>query len=195
MTAASLWAQASIPNRSFQHFNPTGFSLHAVDVDCLLSGWTERAKRSQFTALNFRTPLACHPRIKQRVFLADCTKTPVLLPSPSPEHVFVQQHNNGDEQVVFADGQTESVVSLPIVHDNDQDEGCESVTLGVAAVTGNGLAVVDGGIHDVSAEAAVRIEESDFTSAVLDTVPPEGMDVAAGGLSPATARVGGWVGG
>lgn len=86
-------------------------------------------------------------------------------------------------------------MSLPIILDTDQDEGCESVTLGVTAVTSTGSAVVDGGIHDVSAEASVRIEENDFTSAVLDSVPPEGLDVAGGLLSPATARVGGWSGG
>lgn len=93
-------------------------------------------------------------------------------------------------KVEFVDGQTESVVSLPVILDTDQDEGCESVTLGVTAVTGTGSAVVDGGIHDVSAEASVRIEENDFSSAVLDSVPPEGLDVAGGLLSPATARVG-----
>lgn len=82
-------------------------------------------------------------------------------------------------------------MALPIILDANQDEGCESVTLGVTAVTGTGSAVVDGGIHDVSAEAAVRVEENDFTSAVLDSVPPAEPGVAAGLLSPAAARVGG----
>lgn len=104
--------------------------------------------------------------------------------------------NKTTKQIEFVDGQTESVVSLPITLDTEQDEGCESVTVGVTAVTGTGSAVVDGGIHDVSAEASVRIEENSFTSAVLDFVPREGLDVAGGLLSPATARVGGgWVGG
>lgn len=81
-------------------------------------------------------------------------------------------------------------MSLPVLHDEDPNEGCESVTLGVTAVTGQGSAVLDGGIHDVSAEASVRIEETTFTSAVLETAPPEGLDAAGGGLSPATAQVG-----
>lgn len=95
---------------------------------------------------------------------------------------------------MFADGQTESVVSLPIVHDNDPNEGCEFVQVGLTAVSGTGSAVLNGGIHDVSAEAVVLIEEDDFTSAVRTTAPPEGLDAAGGGLSPATAEVGGSVG-
>lgn len=81
-------------------------------------------------------------------------------------------------------------MSLPVLPDDDANEGCEAVTLGVTAVTGQGSAVLDGGIHDVSADASVRIEETTFTSAVLETAPPEGLDAAGGGLSPATARVG-----
>ncbi|CAM9750475.1 unnamed protein product, partial [Ectocarpus sp. 4 AP-2014] len=92
-------------------------------------------------------------------------------------------------QVVFDDGQTESVVSLPVVHDNDPDEGCEGVTIGVTAVSGTGSAVVNGGIHDVSAEAVVTIEEDDFTSAVRTTTLPTGLGVGGGQLSPATAEV------
>ena len=121
----------------------------------------------------------------------------------NPNHATIQNQKNTRnkniyeiKQVTFADGQTESVVSLPILQDQDPNEGCESVTLGVTAVTGEGSAVVDGGIHDVSAGASVRIDEITFTSAVLETAAPEGLDVAAGGLSPATAEVGtcGWDG-
>lgn len=111
------------------------------------------------------------------------------LTSCLPPHVHFSDKTT--KQVEFVDGQTESMASLPITLDAIQDEGCESVTLGVTAVTGSGSAVVEGGIHDVSAEASVRIEENDFTSAVLDSVPPEGPVVAGGLLSPATARVGG----
>lgn len=102
-----------------------------------------------------------------------------------------QTTTTATSQVVFADGQTESVFSLPIVHDlNDPDEGCEVVVVGVTAVTGTGASIVsDGGIHDVSTEAVVRLEEDDFTSAVRETVEPEGLDVDGGGLSPAAAEV------
>lgn len=119
---------------------------------------------------------------------------PKLMPGPPLNHPSNPTHtslNTTNCQVVFADGQTESVVSLPIVHDNDPDEGCEFVEVGVTAVSGTGSAVLDGGIHDVSAEAVVLIEEDDFTSAVRTAVPPEGLNAGGGGLSLATAEVGG----
>lgn len=110
-----------------------------------------------------------------------------------PERTITPQPNNNDchTQVVFADGETESVFSLSVVHDPDEpDEGCEVVVVGVTAVTGTGASVVtDGGIHDVSTEAVVRLEEDDFTSAVRSTVDPDSVDVGGGGLSPATAEV------
>lgn len=90
--------------------------------------------------------------------------------------------------MAFSAGQTEVTVPLPIIHDNNPNEGCEAVTLAVTAVS-SGSAVADGGIHDVTTEAVVLIEEGDFTSAVLGTAPPEGLQVEVGGLSPATAEV------
>ena len=91
--------------------------------------------------------------------------------------------------MVFPDGQNEKILPLPILHDNVPNEGCEVVTLGVTAVSGDGVAVTDGGIHDVSAEAVVKIEEVDFVSAVRETVLPEGLSAEEGGLSPASAEV------
>lgn len=88
----------------------------------------------------------------------------------------------------FSAGQTEVIVTLPVIHDNDPNEGCEAVTLAVAAVS-SGSAVADGGIHDVTTEAVVLIEENDFTSAVLGTALPEELPAEGGGLSPATAEV------
>lgn len=79
---------------------------------------------------------------------------------------------------------------VPIVHDNSPNEGCEVVIVGVTAVSGSGVAAVNGGIHDVSAEAVVMIEEEDFTSTVLETAFPEGVNTEGGVLSPATAEVG-----
>lgn len=81
------------------------------------------------------------------------------------------------------------MLPLPILHDNVPNEGCEVVTLGVTAVSGGGVAVTDGGIYDVSAEAVVKIEEDDFVSAVREAVAPEGLSAEEGGLSPATAEV------
>lgn len=93
------------------------------------------------------------------------------------------------KQATFSAGQTEVVVQVPVVHDNTPNEGCETVTVGVTAVSGNGSAVVTGGIHDVAAQATVMIEEDDFTSAVLETGIPVGLETDGGGLSPATAEV------
>lgn len=81
------------------------------------------------------------------------------------------------------------MLPLPIFHDNVPNEGCEIVTIGVTAVSGDGVAVADGGIYDVSAEAVVKIEEDDFVSAVRETVVPEGLSVDEGGLSPVAAEV------
>lgn len=77
---------------------------------------------------------------------------------------------------------------LHIVHDDTPNEGCEFVSVGVSSVSSAGSVVANGGIHDVSAEAIVVIEESDFKSAILGTegVSPGG----GGGLSPTTAEVG-----
>lgn len=80
------------------------------------------------------------------------------------------------------------MVPLDIVHDDRPNEGCEFVSVGVSSVSSGGSVVVNGGIHDVSAEAIVVIEESDFTSAVLSS---EDVDAGGGGgLSPTTAEVG-----
>lgn len=87
------------------------------------------------------------------------------------------------------DGEIEGLVSFPVVHDNIPNEGCQIVTVSVTAVSGTGSAAVDGGIHDVSADAVVMIEEDDFTSAVLETVPREILEPGSGELSPATAEV------
>ena len=81
------------------------------------------------------------------------------------------------------------MLPLPILHDNVPNEACEVVTIGITAVSGDGVAATDGGIYDVSAEAVVKIEEDDFVSAVRDTVWPEGLNAEEGGLSPATAEV------
>lgn len=78
---------------------------------------------------------------------------------------------------------------VPIVHDDDPNEGCELVIVGVTNIAGNGVPVSVGGIHDASAESIIAIEEADFTSAVLETVLPVGLEVEGGGLSPATAEV------
>lgn len=79
------------------------------------------------------------------------------------------------------------MVPLHIVNDDEPNEGCEFVSVGVSSVSSFGSIVVNGGIHDVSAEAIVIIEESDFMSAILGTegVSPGGE----GGLSPTTAEV------
>ena len=77
-----------------------------------------------------------------------------------------------------------------MVHDNIPNEGCEFVTLSVSSVSVDGSAIVNGGIHDVSTEAVILIEESDFTSAVLETTLVDGTDAGGGELSPAAAKVG-----
>lgn len=88
--------------------------------------------------------------------------------------------------MIFSDGQTDAIIPFTVLSDNDPSEGCETVIVGIVNVSGNGSAAVNGGIHDVSAEAVITIEGEDFTSAVLQTTLP--TDV--GGLSPATAEVG-----
>lgn len=94
-------------------------------------------------------------------------------------------------QVNFVAGQSSALLSVPIVHDDDPDEGCEVLVLGVTDVTGiNGSAVVVGGIHDVSAQAIVAIDEVDFSSRVLETESRVDVGEVAGGLSPGTAKAG-----
>lgn len=81
-------------------------------------------------------------------------------------------------------------IVVSVNQDNEPDEGCQALVLGVTNVTaGNGSTIVEAGINDVSSEAVVAIEEVDFSSAVLEAVLPEDGRDGAGGLSPASAKV------
>lgn len=93
-------------------------------------------------------------------------------------------------KVNFTSGQKEATFLVPVIHDQEPDEGCETFMLAVADVVGRNVsAVVEAGIHGIGSKAVVAIEEEDFTSAVLETVLHEETEVGGGRLSPAFAKV------
>lgn len=80
---------------------------------------------------------------------------------------------------------------VPVTRDEEPDEDCEVLVLGVVNVTGvNASVVVEAGINNVSSEAFVAIREVNFTGAVLEMTFPQDALSGPGGLSPASAKVG-----